>query len=162
MASNYKFVIEGKEKEKKFAELFKSVEFSTCKEDRQEKWDVKIISKVDVKGLKKIDRTNKDYNENWHWIELQGNAGNPGWLFGGADYFAFETFNYWMVVSKTELQRFIKKHVTSKKVLTTKTPYKLYQRKGKKDLITLVSSIDLCYLADAIIHKNEPFIKKPL
>ena len=160
--SNYRFVLEGKEKERKFAELFKLTEKSTPKEDRNEKWDVKIISKVDVKGLKKIDRKDKAYNEHWHWIELKGNKGNDGWLYGEADYFAFETNNYWLLVDKVKLQQFIKKYVYQKKIYTEKIPYKLYQRRGKQDQITLINSLDLCYLADSIIRKKDSFIKKQL
>jgi hypothetical protein len=31
-------------------------------------------------------------------------------------------------------------------IVGEKIPYKLYQRKGRKDLITLISSLDLCYI----------------
>ena len=162
MSSNYQFFIQGKEKEKKFAELFKNTEPSTAKEDRQEHWDLKIISKVDVKGLKKIDRSNNDYNEYWHWVELKNIGGNEGWLFGKADCFAFETFNYWIIVNKEDLQNFVSENIDFEHILTEKAPYKLYQRKDRKDMITLVNSIDLCHLATTIIKKTDTFVKKAL
>lgn len=162
MGSNYQFVLNGKAKEKKFAELFINTEQSTPKEDKQEKWDIKIVAKVDVKGLKKIDRTDKEYNESWHWIELKNNAGNDGWLYGQADYFAFETLNYFIVVDKMKLQLFINKHVYKNKIFKEKKPYKIYQRKGKQDQITIINSLDLCHIADSIIRKKDSFIKKDL
>lgn len=159
---NYKFVIKGKEKEIEFAKLFKTTESSTCKEDRNEKWDIKISSKIDVKGLKKIDRTDPNENEDWHWIELKGNTGKNGWLYGQADYFAFETFNYWIIVHKKDLQQFINTFVEKDKIYDTKIPYKLYQRKDRKDLITLISTIDLCSIASSIIRKDAEFIERKL
>lgn len=162
MGDNYQFVLNGKEKEKKFAELFTQAVTSSYKEDRSEKWDIKIHTKIDVKGLKKIDRTDKDTTEDWHWVELKGNKGKGGWLYGNADYFAFETLNYWIIVEKKKLQIFLEIYVDQEKIIGEKIPYKLYQRKDRKDLITLIRTLDLCYIADAIIRKSDTFIEKKI
>ena len=40
-------------------------------------------------------------------IELKNVHGNIGWLYGEANYFAFETVDYWIIVEKLLLQELI-------------------------------------------------------
>lgn len=147
------FLIEGKSKELSFAELFNNYSLSNKSQDIIEHWDVSFGKiKIDVKGLKKINRYDISTNENFHWIEIKGITGHLGWLYGEADYFAFETNKYWIIVCKHELQNFIK--INTIKEYRNKEPYYLYTREGRKDIMTLITSLDLCSISSAIINKN--------
>lgn len=147
------FLKSGKETEKKFSQILKEkCSFSNEQQDIHEHWDLKIVSKVDVKGLKKVRRSDSQPNENIHWIEIKNVRGDLGWLYGDADYFAFELIDYWIVVSKEDLQNLIKEKV-NKVYYDKPTLYSLYSRKGRKDVITLVKSYDLCYISSNIIKK---------
>lgn len=148
------FLKEGKEKEVMFADLFSSYSLSDKNTDIIEHYDLTIgNTRIDVKGLKKVNRWDNEVNENIHWIEIKGITGHLGWLYGEADYFAFETFDYWILVSKIKLQELIKTR-TIKKWVKEKELYKLYQRPNKQDVITLVKTIDLCSIAESIINKK--------
>ncbi len=148
------FLKEGKEKEVMFANLFSSYSLSDKNTDIIEHYDITIGNiKIDVKGLKKVNRWDNDVNENIHWVEIKGITGHLGWLYGKADYFAFETFDYWILVSKIKLQELIKTR-TIKEWVKEKELYKLYQRPNKQDVITLVKTIDLCSIAESIINKT--------
>lgn len=148
------FLKEGKEKEVMFADLFSSYSLSDKKTDIIEHYDLTIgNTRIDVKGLKKINRWDNEVNENIHWVEIKGITGHLGWLYGEADYFAFETFDYWILVSKIKLQELIKTR-TTKEWVKEKELYKLYQRPNKQDVITLVKTIDLCSIAESIINKT--------
>jgi hypothetical protein len=148
------FLKEGKEKEVMFANLFSSYSLSDKNTDIIEHYDITIgNTRIDVKGLKKINRWDNDVNENIHWVEIKGITGHLGWLYGKADYFAFETFDYWILVSKIKLQELIKIR-TKKEWVKEKELYKLYQRPNKQDVITLVKTIDLCSIAESIINKT--------
>ena len=148
------FLKEGKEKEVMFAELFSSYSLSDKKTDIIEHYDLTIgNTRIDVKGLKKVNRWDNEVNENIHWVEIKGITGHLGWLYGEADYFAFETLDYWILVSKIKLQELIKTR-TIKEWVKEKELYKLYQRPNKQDVITLVKTIDLCSIAESIINKT--------
>jgi hypothetical protein len=148
------FLKEGKEKEVMFADLFSSYSLSDKKTDIIEHYDLTIgNTRIDVKGLKKVNRWDNEVNENIHWVEIKGITGHLGWLYGEADYFAFETFDYWILVSKIKLQELIKTR-TIKEWVKEKELYKLYQRPNKQDVITLVKTIDICSIAESIINKT--------
>jgi hypothetical protein len=148
------FLKEGKEKEVMFADLFSSYSLSDKNTDIIKHYDLTIGNiRIDVKGLKKVNRWDNEVNENIHWIEIKGITGHLGWLYGEADYFAFETFDYWILVCKDKLQDLIKTR-TIKEWVKEKELYKLYQRPNKKDVITLVKTIDLCSISEAIIGKK--------
>lgn len=143
----------GKLVEDSFKKLFKKVTDPTKEQDIHEHWDLQVNFKVDVKGMKKKSRQDSEPNENIHWIEIKNVLGKPGWLYGEADYFSFETKDYWIVVKKDRLQHWVKKNI--KKEMSEKPiMYHLYRRKGSQDLITLVSSHDLYFLNTCILKKD--------
>lgn len=47
----------------------------------------------DVKSMKKSNRKDSTVDDQIHWIELQNVRGNPGWIYGKADFIAFELMN---------------------------------------------------------------------
>ena len=148
------FLKRGKEVEQEFARLFNDVTETTKLEDIDGHIDMKISVGIDVKGLKKVRRHDSEANENIHWVEIKSVQGKAGWLYGDALFFSFELKDYWIVVSKKDLQEFIAEKCKEK--IKTEKPdfYKLYQREGRKDIITLVSSYDLCYISTTMISKN--------
>lgn len=152
--NNKEFII-GKLTEAEFANLFTNVTPSTKEQDMYEHWDLKLTTKIDVKAIKKENRYDTVYNENFHWVEIKNVHGKLSWLYGEADFFAFETEDYWILVDKLKLQEFMKIKMTGKKVGKVKDPYELYQRDGRKDVIVKVKTIDLIYLSTKQIKKNE-------
>jgi hypothetical protein len=150
------FVKTFKKVEDAFADYIKSlgeVSRSTKEEDINEHWDVKLNVKFDVKAIKKTNRYDEYPNENIHWVELLNVHGRKGWLYGEADYFSFETEDYWLIVSKEKLQEFISVKCKDKIYVSKPELYKLYSRANRQDTITLIKTIDLCYLAEKIFKK---------
>lgn len=137
--------------ERKFAKAMQNVgkvKFSTKDQDMHEHWDVSITMQIDVKAIKKN-------NENIHYVELKNVLGKPGWLYGEAHYFAFETQDYWILVDKIRLQHFIKEKCAAKEWSQIPSFYKLTQRRERQDIITLVKTMDLMFICDKIIKKDE-------
>ncbi len=151
--NNAEFVV-GKLKEVEFAKLFASTSPSNEGEDMYEHWDLKVSVKIDVKSLKKQSREDITYSEIFHWVELKNVRGKRSWLYGDADYFAFELEDYWVIVEKIRLQDFIANKCKGKQVGASKDPYELYQRKNRKDVVVKVKSIDLMVIASKIINKK--------
>jgi len=142
--------------EDKFAAVIKQlgeVAPSTTEQDINEHWDVKLDIKFDVKAVKKVNRSDGETDETIHWVELINVRGNRGWLYGEADYFAFELDDYWVIVNKQILQTFIAKKCAKKEKSDTPALYKIYNRSDRLDAITLVKTIDLMYLAEQVIEK---------
>tara|TARA_Y100000389_G_scaffold187573_1_gene209146 strand:- start:4101 stop:4550 length:450 start_codon:yes stop_codon:yes gene_type:complete len=147
------FLSKGKMVERAFTKVLSNHKSSTEKEDISEHWDISTNIKLDVKGLKKTKRSDDEPNENIHWLEIKNVNGDLGWVYGEADYFVFETIDYWIIVDKNDLQEFIKNKIEKDWVYSAAL-YKLYRRKGREDVITLVKTIDLMYLSSSIITKS--------
>jgi len=144
---------EGKSKEQDFIDVARNNGFSIShanpSQDRYQHWDIKLTKshKIDVKGLKKIRRGDRDVQEIFHYAEIKNVEGKPGWCYSDyVDMFAFETFDYWIIVKKQDLQDMLKEKV-SKVWSTSPELYKMYHRNGRKDIITLVKTIDLMFIA---------------
>jgi hypothetical protein len=137
-------MIRGKNAEKEYARIYSgatdqnNIEFSTEQEDIKQHWDVSINGvKIDVKAIKKD-------NENIHFVEFKNVLGNKGWLYGDADGFAFETKDYWIEVSKEDLQEMVHDKCIDK--VKGWDFYELSSRPGAKDLFTKVKTLDLCFV----------------
>lgn len=153
-AKSYKY---GRDAESRFKELAEKqgwlIRKASEDEDMYDHIDLfmaKPIS-VDVKSTKKIF-TDKD--DNYHWVEILNVKGKLGWLYGKADVIAFETIKYWIFVSRLKLVEFIEKNI-SKEFVTNKGDalYRLYRRKGRKDAVTLIKSMELMMLSDYVSEK---------
>ena len=140
----------GKRKEKEFASLFKDVIYSSEEQDIKEHWDLAV--KYDVKMIKRKNRRG-DFDENIHWVELKNVNGDKGWLFGKADFFSFELEDYWVVVKKDDLISLVKEKCKERKM--GKGLYLLYQRSGRKDLVTMVKTIDLIHISTSFFSKHD-------
>jgi len=149
------FVKTGKEAERAFVNIInnENVEWSSEEEDMKKHFDFTIPLRFDVKGLKKIRRSDSEVNEHFHYLEIKNVNGDTGWLYAeDVHFFVFELKGYWIVAQKEDLQNFVKTNI--EKIYTQKPElYKLYQRSGRKDIITQITSYDLCYLSTKIIKK---------
>lgn len=155
-----RFLEKGRQVELAFAELAiskgYSVELATKDQDRYEHWDLRITNPcaqevwtTDVKGLKKISRQDNDTNGAWTWIELQGKWGK-GWLYGGnATHITFEGVTDWIVVDRQVLCNWINWRVKRERVVREHAQYRVYDRHGGKDLLTLVKLDDLRELGES-------------
>lgn len=127
--------------------------YPTNEEDINEHWDVSVNNiKIDIKGLRKIKRNDHEVNDTIHWIELENVLGKPGWLYGKADYIAFELLDSWLLVKRYKLIELINNKL---KIEISNTPeiYKMYRRFGRYDTITLVPTSDLKIISTKIIKK---------
>lgn len=148
------FLVSGKKAEDAFSELFSNKTESTKEQDIYEHWDIKIETKVDVKGIKRVSRSG-DLNENIHWVEIRG-VKDGGWLYDGkSDYLAFETVDYWILVEPEKLKNLIKNKVEKIYVGSPENAlYKLYRRKNRSDILTMVKTLDLFFISTQVLEKK--------
>jgi len=151
MASK-KFILD-RTTDEKFRKLFTRTRLSNEQEDMKGHWDVEIITKIEVKGLKKQNREDVMATEHFHWLEFVNGIGETGSLYGDSDFFALELEDCWCLIETSELQKFAEEKTKGKKVGKCKDPYELYQRDNRKDVITKVKTIDLMRIAARIINK---------
>lgn len=141
--------------EKEFFGLFKNSQWSTAEEDMHQHIDIHIDGfSIDVKELKRINRTDVDVNSEIHWVELQNVHGNKGWLYGEATHIAFELPDGFLLIERITLHQFCKHKVADRKIKDIKGLYTLYRRKGRLDVITLVLVEDLLKLPHCILNKQ--------
>lgn len=107
----------------------------------------------DVKGLKKHNQKDINTDDSIHWIEIQNVRGNKGWIFGKADYIAFETNENWLIVRRNDIIDWIDKKVIDKTIVYSKDLYTYYQRYGRDDIVVKVLTEDLRKIAHATINK---------
>lgn len=125
------------------------------KEEWEDHWDFKYddqLGRVEVKGLKRVDRTNENgelnpVDETIIWVETRNVYGNAGWLYGVADTFAFELKDSFLLVVSDDLRDYIHKTCTDKKVYPYKQLHKRYKRPTRDDVIILTRTNDIKKLA---------------
>ena len=109
--------------------------------------------KVDVKSIKRKSREDTELQDEFLWIELHGvRADDKGWLYDGkADLIAFELANSFRIVDRLELIALVENLVDFEaKVSSSKDAlYKIYSRKSRPDLLTMIKSEDVLQLRHA-------------
>lgn len=158
------FYKKGLEKENEFSELLITNEGGITKHASRKDDIVEHIDIIwtvndhnftfDVKSLKKNNRIDSKVDDSIHWIEIQNVQGNLGWLYGKADYIAFETLNSWVVLRRKDIITLINYKVKNDSITSSKELYTYYQRKGRKDIIVKVLTSDLQLIARKIYNKN--------
>lgn len=129
---------------------------ATKKEDTKDHIDFwwnspkKGVIGIDVKGLKKNKRTDKDFDDTIQWLELVNVQGEDGWLKGKAEYIAFRTKSQIIYVNRERLKEFAEKQIEGKTIVrsTPRDFYVPYQRWGRQDLILKCPTSDIASLAD--------------
>ena len=92
---------------------------------------------VDVKGNNLPDEI---------WCEFKNVAGNPGWMYGGAEIIAFDMPEEggFSVVQREELKDYCEKTVEDVFVSNKRDAYKKkYTRKDRADVITKLNLLDI-------------------
>lgn len=110
---------------------------------------------IDAKGPKKNKRTDKYFDDTIQWLELVGNSGKPGWLYGKCEYIAFRTNTHIYYAKRERLAKFAEEMANGKE-LVFETPhdfYVPYQRKkfGKDDVSIKVPMSDIEKMSDFAI-----------
>lgn len=150
------YVEQGKSVEREFASILNDPAMATKEQDMHEHWDVidAMGLKYDVKGMKKYRRSDDKPTDRLHWIELRNVNGKNGWLYGNADIIAFETRKWWILVERKDLVQFVEGIVWGEETTEKPEPYKLYQREGRKDLLTILPTVDLLSIASQVLVKE--------
>jgi hypothetical protein len=127
------------EKTDKNTDIYEHIDFWIKKPDGTK-------TSVDVKGCN---------HPNVIWVEFKNVQGNDGWLYGKADYIAFDMpkVNGFVVVHRVGLLKECEKIVEKKFVSKSEATRKLYQRDGRKDVITRLELKDLENLSSYKIVK---------
>jgi len=115
---------------------------------------------VDVKSLKKKSRQSKNLNDKWVWLEMVNINGKRGWIYGKANFIAFERFNDFVVIKRDSLQAWVEASGRVRYDLpyvknSWEAKYRVYSRPGRKDQITLVKMSDLLKLDACYIWEKE-------
>mgnify|MGYP006144411289 CR=1 FL=1 len=85
----------------------------------------------------------------WLWVEIKNHEGNPGWLYGDADFVVFELLNQYLFINRKSLIDHVHSSIDNSLPLVQnawEAKYKLYQRQGKLDQITQVKLSSLMSL----------------
>jgi hypothetical protein len=110
---------------------------------------------VDVKGMRKNKRDDKDYDDSINWLEFMNVNGNLGWLYGKAQYIAFRTKKNIIFVKLDKLRPYAEEKVKGKELVfdTPRDFYVPYQRRkyGRKDMSIKVPTDDLLAISDFVI-----------
>jgi hypothetical protein len=129
-------------------EHLKKIVWSTTYQDIHEHWDVMgelkgKTYKFDVKALRKINRSDENFNDDITWIEGTNVIGNRGWLRGDADYIVFEREQGWMVINRVNLRNWVIQKLKENKLKEGKDLDQIYQRSGRKDKLTMIRYADI-------------------
>lgn len=94
----------------------------------------------DIKAMKKINRYDCSAQDKMVYVEFKNVLGNPGWLYGQAQFIVFETESTFEIVHRKSLAKYCEKVVNIKQRVSraSEALYKVYTRDGRKDLISLI------------------------
>lgn len=96
---------------------------------------------TDIKDRKSLKR-GQPKNDRYLWIEIKNPYGFHGWAFGKAHYIAFKQESQWLFVWREDIVDLLKEKV-EKRFVKDFPLYKLYNRSGSKDVLTLIDSFDI-------------------
>lgn len=110
---------------------------------------------IEVKSEKKISRKDYDVQSSYLWLELRNVNGDSGWVYGKADYIAFQTGEGFLLVKTELLRSYIEDNVNFDSYVDypDQALKRLYNRVGREDILTLISVHDL------IKYNNERQLK---
>ena len=155
------YVKQAKISEEKFAKNLTNPVWANNYQNMKEHWDVKGIFKqklykFDVKGMKKKNRWDNNFQDDIAWVEGTNVRGEPGWVKGKADYIVFERNKYWLIVDRQELFDHVVNKLQEKGYQKGKGIYQVYQREGRLDKITMVPYEDIEKLTNIEkVNKND-------
>jgi hypothetical protein len=103
----------------------------------------------DVKARRSVRRHQPPQDE-FIYLELSNIRGDSGWLFGQADFIAFEQEKFWIISPRKKLVEVARKYIKHGENVDKPEVYKIYTRAGRKDRITLMPTKDI-YLTEPTI-----------
>jgi hypothetical protein len=122
-----------------------SVKDSTPYQDMKHHIDViatkdNLVCTFDIKARKKIARADESAQDEWLYVEFQNVRGNDGWLYGKANFIAFELSEAFLIVHRRSLAKYCEAVVDRTKKVDAPhlCQYKSYTRKGRSDEISLI------------------------
>lgn len=131
--------------------------------EREDYWSYKagkptLVTKVDVKGEKRFNRGDYNYNPNLTWLEYTNVNGDIGWLRGDATYIAFLNKGSFDIVNRIKLLEHYEKNVSDNPIKYEKTEckhYDRYQRKNwnRKDILISIPYDVITELKDFTLNK---------
>jgi len=101
------------------------------------------VLRFDVKGYKKLNRNDSNFQDDITWVEGKNVHGKDGWIKGKADYIVFERQKTWVCANRIELYDLVSKKLHENKYRKGKDVYCIYQRENRLDAITLVPFKDI-------------------
>jgi len=110
---------------------------------------------IDVKARKRVSRSNTKEQDELIWVEFLNVQGRDGWLKSAVDIIAFERAKDFLLVKRAYLLGLAQSICNlNKRVFTSKDAlYAGYQRKGRKDLISIIKMKDILTLPHKIWKK---------
>lgn len=93
----------------------------------------------------------------WVWVEIKNMDGQPGWLYGDANFIVFELADSYLFVEKKSLINHVHSNIDFSLPLVQNTweaKYKLYQRKDKLDQIVQIKVSSLLDLSNNYTWKK--------
>jgi hypothetical protein len=148
---NFKFLAEQKgfivHESTKRQNIYDHIDFFIEKNDHKISFDVKAKKRVSRHG---------SYTNDFIWIELTNVNGFNGWINGIQDFIAFEFDSFFIIVKREILREFVYSIIDFDMpyVFSAKDAlHRLYQRKGRKDCITIITYNDLIKLNHRIWNK---------
>lgn len=112
---------------------------------------------IDVKAMKAVSR-GSDLQDKLIWIEFKNKVGDAGWLYGEQDYIAFEYPNEYRIVLRQSLQELTEYLCDTEDMVdeARKALYRGYTRSGMKDLLSMITTVDLMTINPQQLPKDAP------
>lgn len=157
---------EGFAAEKTFTEIARSkgliIQEATKEENMLEHIDYYLKGKdktvsVDVKSRKRTSRKNKSFNDEWIWIEIKNVQGRNGWLYGKADFIAFETENEFLLCPRKSIINIVNSFVRFDLSMVDRAyqaKYRIYQRHKRRDQITQINIKEILKIKNLVKWKK--------
>ena len=127
------------------------VKKASKQEDCKDHFDYRFLKdgktiKVEVKAMKRISRSDDTDQDTWIWVEFKNVVGDLGWLYGKADYVAFEMRDSFLFVDRKDLVKVSEKVVDMTDIV--KSPFdakrKCYHRRNRPDeLVAMIHITDI-------------------
>jgi hypothetical protein len=147
----------------RFVEACEAIGYSCEKSDR----NTDIYDHIDyfvtrLQGTTSVDVKGGNH-PNTIWVEFKNVHGNDGWLYGKAEYIAFDMpeLGGFVMVRTSELARLSEQIVEPVFVTKQEATRKYYQREGRQDVISRLELTDLQRLVSfKVLHYANPQTSK--
>lgn len=111
---------------------------------------------IDVKARKRVARSDDNLQDELVWLEFKNVQGKLGWLYGEAEWIAFERTEDFVLVKRSSLANEGETlcALGDRVAVGSDALYKGYQRRGRKDLLSIVKMSDVLKLYHQLWTKD--------